>query len=112
MDIPDISGVTVLSTSSLQSVSEWYTNMDVDETRKRFRATIEIDGVPAFWEDHLFSKEGDGIEFKVGDVTMFGMSPGQGALFQRVTLKLVRLFMRFLKRLQGIVRKASRNGLL
>lgn len=75
LDIPDISGITILSTSSLQSVSEWYDNMDLDETRKRFRATIEIEGVPPFWEDHLFSKEGRGIEFKIGDVTMFGMSP-------------------------------------
>ena len=75
LDIPDISGATILSTSSLQSVSEWYDNMELDETRKRFRATIEIEGVPPFWEDHLFSKEGTGIEFKIGDVTMFGMSP-------------------------------------
>jgi uncharacterized protein YcbX len=75
LDIPDISGVTILSTSTLQSVSQWYPDMPVDETRKRFRATIEIEGVEAFWEDHLFSKEGIGIEFKAGDVTMFGMSP-------------------------------------
>lgn len=75
MDIPDISGVTVLSTSSLKEVSSWFNNMDLTETRKRFRATIEIEDVPAFWEDHLFSGEGRGIEFKVGDVTMFGMSP-------------------------------------
>ena len=75
MDIPDISGVTVLSTSSLQSVSEWYNNMNIEETRKRFRATIELEAVPPFWEDNLFSKEGSGIEFKIGDVTMFGMSP-------------------------------------
>jgi uncharacterized protein YcbX len=74
MDIPDISGVTILSTSSLKSVSEWY-NMNLDETRKRFRTTLEIEGVPAFWEDHLFSKQGRGIEFKIGEVTMFGMSP-------------------------------------
>lgn len=75
LDIPDISGVTVLSTSTLQEVSGWFNNMDLDEARKRFRATIEIENVPAFWEDNLFSKEGRGIEFKVGDVTMFGMSP-------------------------------------
>jgi len=75
LDIPDISGVTALSSSTLQEVSGWYDNMNLDETRKRFRATIEIEGVPAFWEDKLFSKEGRGIEFKVGDVTMFGMSP-------------------------------------
>jgi len=75
LDIPDISGVTVLSTASLRSVSGWFGAMDLIETRKRFRATIEIEGVPAFWEDHLFSKSGSGIEFKIGDVTMFGMSP-------------------------------------
>jgi uncharacterized protein YcbX len=75
MDIPDISGVTILSTSSLQSVSEWFNNMNLEETRKRFRATLEIEDVPAFWEDHLFSTEGRGIEFKIGNVTMFGMSP-------------------------------------
>lgn len=74
LDIPDISGVTTLSTASLQSVSEWF-NLDLVETRKRFRATIEIKGVPAFWEDNLFSKEGIGIEYKIGDVTLFGMSP-------------------------------------
>jgi uncharacterized protein len=75
MDIPDISGVTIVSTSSLASVSEWFNNMNIDVTRKRFRATVKIEGVPAFWEDHLFSKEKKGIEFKIGEVTMFGMSP-------------------------------------
>ena len=75
LDIPDISGVTVLSTASLESISQWYDNINVDETRKRFRATIEIGGVPAFWEDHLFSTPGKGVEFKIGEVTMFGISP-------------------------------------
>ena len=75
IDIPDISGVTVVSTSSLKEVSTWFDNVDLEETRKRFRATLEIEGVPAFWEDSLFTKAGSGIEFKVGDVTVFGMSP-------------------------------------
>jgi uncharacterized protein YcbX len=75
LDIPDISGVTILSSASLQEVSTWFENMSLDETRKRFRATLEIKGVSAFWEDHLFSSEGRGIEFKIGDVTLFGMSP-------------------------------------
>ncbi len=75
LDIPDISGATVLSTASLQAVSQWYDGQDLDETRKRFRANIEIENVPAFWEDHLFSSPGKGIEFKAGDVTLFGMSP-------------------------------------
>ncbi|MEP6583813.1 MAG: MOSC N-terminal beta barrel domain-containing protein [Ginsengibacter sp.] len=75
LDMPDVSGATVLSSSTLQEVSTWYDDMDLDETRKRFRATLEIKNVSSFWEDHLFSKEGRGIEFKVGDVTMFGISP-------------------------------------
>ena len=75
LDIPDISGATILSTASLQEVSSWFDHMNLDETRKRFRATLEIDGVPAFWEDHLFSHEDRAIEFTVGDVTLYGNSP-------------------------------------
>jgi uncharacterized protein len=75
MDIPDISGMTVLSTASLQSISQWFDKMNLDEARRRFRATIEIEGVPPFWEDRLFSKEDIGIEFKIGDVTLIGISP-------------------------------------
>ena len=74
LDIPDKSGVTVISSSSLQAVSQWYDNMDLAETRRRFRATLEIEGVPAFWEDHLFSK-GIGVAFQIGEVTLLGMSP-------------------------------------
>ena len=75
LDIPDFSGITVLSTASLESVSIWFDDMDIEETRKRFRATIEIDNVPAFWEDHLFAEAGTAIEFTIGDVTLMGMSP-------------------------------------
>jgi uncharacterized protein YcbX len=75
LDIPDISGVTVLSTESLRSVSGWFSNMNLSETRKRFRASIEIEGVPAFWEDKLFLKEGTAVKFKAGDVSLLGISP-------------------------------------
>ncbi len=75
MDIPDISGMTVLSTASLDAVAAWFKGMTPEETRKRFRATIEISGVPAFWEDRLFFEEGTAVEFKTGDVTLLGISP-------------------------------------
>lgn len=74
MDIPGIAGVTVLSASSIQTVAGWF-NRDIEETRKRFRATIEITGVPAFWEDHLFAEEGTAIEFKIAESTFVGISP-------------------------------------
>src|SRR5436853_447268 len=41
-------GPTIVSTATLQAVSELFDGMDVDETRQRFRTTLEIDGVPAF----------------------------------------------------------------
>jgi uncharacterized protein YcbX len=75
MDIPDLSGVSVVSTASLQKVNSWFEDQDLEETRKRFRTTLEIEGVEAFWEDNLFASEGKAIEFKVGEVSIFGMSP-------------------------------------
>ena len=75
MDIPDIAGLTVVSTASLESVAAWFGDMDMEEVRKRFRATIEISAVPAFWEDKLFIEEGTAIEFKIGNATILGISP-------------------------------------
>jgi uncharacterized protein YcbX len=75
LDIPVQSGVTVLSTASLNAVGIWFNNMDIEEIRKRFRATIELTAVPAFWEDKLFLEEGTAIEFKIGDVALLGISP-------------------------------------
>ena len=75
LDIPVRSGVTVLSTASLQTVATWFDDMPLDETRKRFRATIEITDVPAFWEDRLFYQEETVVEFRIGEVTLYGMSP-------------------------------------
>ena len=75
LDIPDKSGMTILSTASLQTVAHWFNDMDLEETRKRFRAALEISGVPAFWEDRLFFEEGTAIAFKIGDVNVLGVSP-------------------------------------
>ncbi len=75
MDIPDVAGATVLSTASLKTISGWFGNLDLEETRKRFRATLEIEGVLPFWEDRLFAAEGVAVEFRIGEVTLFGMSP-------------------------------------
>ncbi|MDZ4758812.1 MAG: MOSC N-terminal beta barrel domain-containing protein [Bacteroidota bacterium] len=75
LDIPDLSGVTVISNSSLETVSSWYNNLDVEEARRRFRATLEIANVPAFWEDYLFTADGSRVEFKIGEVTIQGVNP-------------------------------------
>jgi uncharacterized protein YcbX len=75
LDVPDMGGVTLLSTASLIEVSTWYPDISLDQSRKRFRATLEIEGVAAFWEDQLFSDNGKCVEFKVGDVTLHGINP-------------------------------------
>ncbi|MGH9743581.1 MAG: MOSC N-terminal beta barrel domain-containing protein, partial [Candidatus Acidiferrum sp.] len=63
------SGPTIISTASLEAVCEWFPGMALDEARRRFRATLEIDGVPAFWEDQLFAEsETSVVRFKIGEI--------------------------------------------
>jgi len=78
------SGPTIISTASLQAVSDWFTEsahgsatgFATDEARLRFRATLEIDGVPAFWEDQLFAEnENYPVRFRIGEVNFEGSNP-------------------------------------
>ena len=70
------SGPTIVSTASLEAVCEWFPGMALDEARRRFRTTLEIEGVPAFWEDQLFAEsESSVVRFKIGDVAFEGSNP-------------------------------------
>ena len=70
------SGPTIVSTASLEAVCEWFPGMALDEARRRFRATLEIDGVPAFWEDQLFGEsETSIVRFKIGEICFEGSNP-------------------------------------
>ncbi len=70
------SGPTVISTASLEKVCEWFPQISLEEARRRFRASLEIDGVPAFWEDQLFSgNERNVVRFRIGDVNFEGSNP-------------------------------------
>lgn len=77
--IPDdliASGPTVISTASLQAVCEWFSGMTIAEARLRFRATLELDGVPPFWEDQLFGAElRSVVRFQIGEVAFEGSYP-------------------------------------
>ncbi len=69
------SGPTIISTASLEAVAEWFA-LTVEEVRLRFRANLEISGVPAFWEDQLFADDPRGtVRFKIGDVDFEGSNP-------------------------------------
>jgi uncharacterized protein YcbX len=69
------SGPTIVSTASLEAVAEWFA-LETDDVRLRFRATLEIDGVPAFWEDQLFAEDPNyAVRFKIGEVHFEGSNP-------------------------------------
>jgi uncharacterized protein YcbX len=77
--IPDdliANGPTVISTASLVAVCSWFPGLTVAEARRRFRSTLEVDGVPAFWEDQLFGPEiRSVIRFRLGEIAFEGSYP-------------------------------------
>ena len=83
-------GPTIVSTGSLESVCEWFPGITLEEARRRFRTTLEIEGsvsttsagptgqekLPAFWEDQLFAdSESNVVRFRIGDVAFEGSNP-------------------------------------
>jgi uncharacterized protein YcbX len=80
-------GPTIVSTASLETVCVWFPGMTLEETRRRFRTTLEIEAaagqngapqekLPAFWEDQLFAQsESSVVRFKIGDVAFEGSNP-------------------------------------
>ena len=70
-------GATIVSTATLAEIASWYPGLNTDDVRNRFRANIEIDGVPAFWEDCLFASEDTTVKFSIGKVEFMGVNPCQ-----------------------------------
>lgn len=69
-------GPTVVSTASLQTIAGLFPGMTLEDARRRFRTTLEIDGVPAFWEDQLFGQEErSAVRFRIGEVNFEGSNP-------------------------------------
>jgi hypothetical protein len=68
-------GPTIISTATLETVASWYPGLTIEQVRQRFRANIEIGGVPAFWEDRLFGTET--VSFRIGGVEFIGFNPCQ-----------------------------------
>jgi uncharacterized protein YcbX len=70
-------GPTIVSTATLSAVASWFPGLDVDSVRRRLRTNIEVDGVPAFWEDSLYGAAGADVPFRVGEVAFEGTNPCQ-----------------------------------
>jgi hypothetical protein len=91
-------GPTIISTASLQTVTEWFPGMTLENARQRFRTTLEIDNaelnenavdsqgaakaastnghLPAFWEDRLYGEdERSVVRFRIGEVNFEGSNP-------------------------------------
>jgi uncharacterized protein YcbX len=69
-------GPTIISTATLQAVCEWFPGVPLEEMRRRFRTSLEVDGVPAFWEDQLFgANENYAVRFRIGEVNFEGSNP-------------------------------------
>lgn len=68
-------GPTVVSSASLEEVARWFPGLDLASARDRFRANLEIEGVPPFWEDRLFGPEGTTVPFRIGGATLAGTNP-------------------------------------
>lgn len=52
-DDTDSPGPTLIATATLEAVAGWF-DLTLEQARARFRANIEIGGVPAFWEDAFY----------------------------------------------------------
>ncbi len=76
-DDPDSPGPTVISTQTLQTVSDWYESMTLEECRSRFRTNLELNAPIAFWEDQLFGKADETKEFTIGKVRFQAVNPCQ-----------------------------------
>ncbi|MFP4336596.1 MAG: MOSC domain-containing protein [Halothece sp.] len=70
-------GPTIISTATLETVASWFSGLSVENARSRFRANIELSGVPPFWEDQLFSTANSVVNFQVGNVEFAGVNPCQ-----------------------------------
>jgi uncharacterized protein len=70
-------GPTIVSTATLSAVASWFPGLDADSVRRRLRTNIEVDGVPAFWEDTLYGAAGTGVAFRAGEIAFEGTNPCQ-----------------------------------
>ena len=71
-------GPTVVSTATLQAIAALFpeTGMTFENARLRFRMTLELDSVPAFWEDQLYGEEvRSSVRFRIGEVNFEGSNP-------------------------------------
>ena len=73
-DDTEASGATIVSVATLETVAAWF-DISLDEVRRRFRANLEIADTDPFWEDQLYTTNGESIAFQIGAVTFNSSHP-------------------------------------
>lgn len=73
-DHSDAPGPTLVSTATLRRVADWI-GISVHSVRRRFRANVEIGGVPPFWEDRLYAPAGASNRIAIGGTTLAVSGP-------------------------------------
>ena len=68
----DASGPTLIGTATLAAVASWFDALSLEETRRRFRANLEIDADVPFWEDRLVGPLGKMRRFCIADTIWQG----------------------------------------
>ena len=79
-DDPSACGPTIVSTASLAAVASWFPGLTPPETRRRFRANVEIGALDdtsshaaAFWEDRLAADDGRPVRLHIGHAILEGV---------------------------------------
>ena len=70
-------GPTIISTATLEALASWFPGVTVEEMRSRLRTNLELQDVPAFWEDQLYSETEEPVPFQLGEVKLLGINPCQ-----------------------------------
>lgn len=78
-DDPEAWGATVVSEATLRTVQSWYSSptLSMEQLQRRFRTNLEIADTEPFWEDQFFTKSGQTVPFKIGQVQFLGINPCQ-----------------------------------
>jgi len=74
-DDTNANGPTVISTATIATAADWFTEISSEQMRQRLRANVEIADVSPFWEDRLFGETGNIVEFQIGSIRFEGINP-------------------------------------
>lgn len=70
-DDAESGGPTIIARATLKALTALFP-LSTDDLRERFRTNIEVDGVPAFWEDVLYDGSAEPAQFSINGVVFGG----------------------------------------